>query len=98
MLRATNTVHGMVVKGTAIESIAKHYLRSHRIPFLDLPPVSVGRVKFIPKQGYRRVDRGRGSFIAVILPFVCACTEAEVVRDCPIHYTGVSYEKQAKVL
>lgn len=68
MMKATNTVYGLVVRGTAIESIARHYCRSHGIPFLDMPPLSVGRVKYVPKQGYVKVDKGRGSFIAVILP------------------------------
>lgn len=67
-MRATNTVFGLVVRGTAIESIAKHYCRSYGIPFSEGAPLSVGRVKYVPKQGYVKVDKGRGSFIAVILP------------------------------
>lgn len=87
VIRATNTIHGVVVRGTALESVAKHYCRSFGIPFVDGAPVSVGRVKFIPKQGYVRVLKGRGSFIAVILPMDCGCTEEEIVRGCPTHYT-----------
>lgn len=84
-IRATPTVHGLVVRGTAIESVAKHYCRSYGIPFTDAQPLSVGRVKAVPKQGYVRVEKGRGSFIAVILPH-CLCTEEELHPGCVEHY------------
>lgn len=64
-LKATPTVYGLVVKGTAIPSIAQHYCKSFDIPHGN--PVGYGRFKYIPKIGYIRVPQGRGSFIAVIL-------------------------------
>lgn len=87
-MKATNTVYGVVVRGTAIESIAKHYCRSYGIPFGNGSPYMVGRVKFIPNQGYVKVDKGRGSFIAVILPpsyHACMCTENNIVHGCSLH-------------
>lgn len=89
-MRATNTVWGVVVRGTAIESVAKHYCRSYGIPFGQGTPVSVGRVKYIPNKGYIKVEKGRGSFIAVILPIYCDCTEEEITKYCPRHYTEAS--------
>lgn len=67
-MKATSTIYGLVVRGTAIESVAKHYCRSKGIPFGEGAPLSVGRVKYVPKKGYVKVDKGRGSVIAVILP------------------------------
>lgn len=87
-MKATSTVWGVVVRGTAIESIARHFCDSYGIPYGDGKPVSVGRVKYIPKQGYVKVDKGRGSVICVILPIKCECTEEAVTKGCPVHYTG----------
>lgn len=87
-MRATSTVFGLVVRGTAIESVARHYCKSFGIPVGKGEPLSVGRVKYIPKTGYKRVAQGRGSFIAVVLPVAkleCECTEEEIAKGCTVH-------------
>jgi hypothetical protein len=69
-VKAISTTQGVVVSGTAIPSIAQHYCKSYGIPVGQGSPITYGRMKFIPKQGYVRVldAKAGGTFIGVILP------------------------------